>query len=44
MTDDLKAVRTAIEFEAKGAKFYAELRDAVSDSQGEGFFRSPRKD
>ena len=40
---DLKAVRTAIEFEAKGAKFYAELRDAVSDS-GEGFFRSPRKD
>ena len=25
--DDLKAVRTAIEFEAKGTEYYAKLRD-----------------
>ena len=36
--DDLKAVRTAIEFEEKGAKFYAELRDAVSDPKEKEFF------
>jgi len=36
--DDLKAVRTAIAFEAKGAKFYAELRDAVSDPKEKEFF------
>jgi len=36
--DDLKAVRTAIEFEAKGAKFYADLRDAVSDPKEKVFF------
>ena len=36
--DDLKAVRIAIDFEAKGAKFYAELRDSVSDSKEKEFF------
>jgi rubrerythrin len=36
--DDLEAVRTAIDFEAKGAKLYAELRDAVSDPQEKEFF------
>lgn len=36
--DDLEAVRTAIAFEAKGAKLYAELRDAVSDPKERGFF------
>jgi rubrerythrin len=37
-TDDLNAVRTAIEFEAKGAKYYADLRDAVSDPKERDFF------
>jgi rubrerythrin len=37
-SDDLKAVRTATEFEAKGAKYYAELRDAVSDPREKEFF------
>ena len=36
--DDLKAVRTAIDFEAKGTKFYAELRDRVSDEKEKQFF------
>ena len=36
--DDLEAVRTAIDFEAKGVKFYAELRDAVSDPKEKAFF------
>ena len=36
--DDLKAVRTAIDFEAKGAKFYGELRDMVSDRKEKRFF------
>ncbi len=36
--DDLEAVRTAIEFEAKGAKYYADLRDAVSDPKEKEFF------
>ena len=36
--DDLKAVRTAIEFEAKGIKYYAELRDSVSDPKEKAFF------
>ena len=36
--DDLKAVRTAIDFEAKGVKFYAELRDMVSDPKEKQFF------
>jgi rubrerythrin len=37
-SDDLHAVRTALEFEAKGAKFYADLRDAVSDPREKEFF------
>lgn len=36
--DDLKAVREAIDFEAKGEKYYAELRDAVSDAREKEFF------
>ncbi len=36
--DDLKAVRTAIEFEAKGAQFYAELRDQSADPKEKAFF------
>jgi len=36
--DDLKAVRAAIEFEAKGAAFYAGLRDQSSDPQEKAFF------
>jgi rubrerythrin len=36
--DDLKAVRTAIDFEAKGAKHYADLRDMVSNPQEKKFF------
>ncbi|OGP67083.1 MAG: hypothetical protein A2169_08190 [Deltaproteobacteria bacterium RBG_13_47_9] len=37
-TDDLEAVRIALDFEAKGAKFYAELRDSVSDPREKEFF------
>jgi len=37
-SDDLEAVRTAIDFEAKGAKFYAELRDSVSNPKEKEFF------
>jgi rubrerythrin len=36
--DDLEAVRTAIDFEAKGAKYYADLRDTVSDPKEKEFF------
>ncbi|MCX7981592.1 MAG: ferritin family protein [Syntrophales bacterium] len=36
--DDLSAVRKAIEFEAKGAAFYARLRDEVSDPKEKAFF------
>jgi len=36
--DDLEAVRTAIDFEAKGAKSYAALRDSVSDPKEKQFF------
>jgi len=36
--DDLQAVRTAIEFEAKGERFYADLRDQVTDPQEKRFF------
>ncbi len=36
--DDLEAVRTAIDFEAKGAKFYAELRENAENSQEKRFF------
>ena len=37
-SDDLAAVRTAIEFEAKGAKFYADLRDKSTDPREKAFF------
>ncbi len=37
-SDDLEAVRTAIAFEAKGAKYYAELRDSVTDPKEKQFF------
>ncbi len=37
-SDDLEAVRTAIDFEAKGAKFYAELRDSVTNPKEKQFF------
>jgi len=36
--DDLKAIRVAIEFEAKGAEYYANLRDKVSDPKEKAFF------
>jgi len=36
--DDLKALKTAIDFEAKGTAFYARLRDQVSDPQEKAFF------
>ena len=36
--DDLEAVRTAIDFEAKGAKYYAQLRDMVSDPKEKALF------
>ncbi len=36
--DDLEAVRTAIDFEAKGAKFYADLRDSVINPREKEFF------
>jgi len=36
--DDLGAVRTAIDFEAKGAKFYAEIRDSVTPPKEKEFF------
>jgi rubrerythrin len=34
----LKAIRKAIEFEAKGAQFYAELRDKSADPKEKAFF------
>jgi rubrerythrin len=36
--DDLKAIRVAIEFEGKGAEYYARLRDEVSDPKEKAFF------
>jgi rubrerythrin len=36
--DDLQAVRTAIDFEAKGTQHYAQLRDSVSDEREKAFF------
>ena len=36
--DDLKAIRIAIEFEGKGAEYYAKLRDEVSDPKEKAFF------
>jgi len=37
-TDDLTAVRKAIDFEDKGRKYYAGLRDSVSDPKEKQFF------
>ena len=36
--DDLKAIRTAIDFEAKGAAFYARLSEEVIDHREKAFF------
>ncbi|MBA4396092.1 MAG: hypothetical protein C0394_01690 [Syntrophus sp. (in: bacteria)] len=36
--DDLKAIRTAIDFEASGALFYAKLRDDCTDPGEKAFF------
>jgi rubrerythrin len=36
--DELQAIRTAIEFEAKGAAFYAKLRDQSTDPKEKTFF------
>jgi len=36
--NDLEAVRTAIEFEADGAKHYAKLRDSISGEKEKQFF------
>jgi rubrerythrin len=37
-SDDLEAIRTAVDFEAKGAKFYSELRDSVTNPKEKEFF------
>lgn len=37
-TDDLEAVRIAIEFESKGARLYEELRDSSSDEKERDLF------
>ena len=36
--DDLKAIRTAIDFEAKGAAYYAKIRDEVTEPREKAFF------
>jgi rubrerythrin len=36
--NDLEAVRIALDFEAKGAKYYAEIRDSISDPKEKQFF------
>jgi rubrerythrin len=36
--DDLKAVRTAIEFEANGVKYYTKLSEEVADQKEKAFF------
>jgi rubrerythrin len=36
--DDLKAIRVAIEFEGKGAEYYANIREQVSDPKEKAFF------
>jgi rubrerythrin len=36
--DDLKAIRTAIDFEAKGTAYYAKIRDEVTDPKEKEFF------
>jgi rubrerythrin len=37
-TEDLKALRIAIDFEARGTEHYAKLRDDVSDPKEKAFF------
>ena len=37
-TDDLEAVKIAIEFEAKGEAFYKNLRESVEDPQEQTFY------
>lgn len=37
-SDDLEAVRIALDFESKGAKLYADLRDASSNPREKAFF------
>jgi rubrerythrin len=37
-SDDLEAVRTALDFEAKGARYYAEIRDSVTNPKEKEFF------
>lgn len=36
--DELQAIRTAIDFEAKGSAFYARLRDQSTDPKEKAFF------
>ncbi|HPP45526.1 MAG TPA: hypothetical protein PK446_07015, partial [Methanomassiliicoccaceae archaeon] len=36
--DDIAAIEKALEFEAKGSEFYAELRDALTDPREKAFF------
>ncbi len=36
--DDLEAIRTAIDFEAKGTKYYGELRDQLTNPKEKEFF------
>jgi rubrerythrin len=36
--DDLEAIRVALDFEAKGAKYYGEMRDSVSNPKEKQFF------
>ena len=37
-SDDLTAIRTAIDFEAKGMEYYASLRDSITDKKESEFF------
>ncbi|UCG14557.1 MAG: ferritin family protein [Deltaproteobacteria bacterium] len=38
-TDDMEAVQIAIDFEAKGEKFYSDLRDSVDNPVEKEFYR-----
>ena len=38
-TDDMEAVKIAIDFETKGEKFYSDLRDSVDDPVEKEFYR-----
>jgi rubrerythrin len=37
-SDDIEAVRVAIDFEAKGESYYSDLRDSVDDPAERGFY------